>query len=84
VVKPALLLLLLLLLAGCGGETAPPAQNDASRVEDQIARQGNQLEAEANNGAAAVERALENEGAVIFENRGNLLNETGSNAARQR
>jgi hypothetical protein len=81
-VKP-LLLLPALLLAGCGGDPAPPEQNEASRLTDQITRQANQLTSEADNGAAAVEQALENEGAVIFENRGNLLNETGSNAAAQ-
>ena len=80
------LLLALLALSACGTrEAADPEVNEAQRVAEQIRKQGEQIGQQAENGAAAIERAMENEGAVIFENRGNLLNEVApANAARQR
>ncbi len=81
--KP-LLLLALLSLAACGGREAEPPKNEASRLTEQIQKQGEQIAKQADNGAAAIEQALENESAIIFENRGNLLNEAADNAAAPR
>ncbi len=83
-VKPLLLLALLSLSACRGGEEAAPPKNEASRLTEQIQKQGEQIARQADNGAAAIEQALENESAIIFENRGNLLNETAPNAAAPR
>lgn len=70
------------LVAACGGGEAPEAgQNDAQRVTEQIEKQAQQIARESENGTAAIEAALENEGAAIFENRAALLNETAGNAA---
>lgn len=82
--KP-LVLILLVPLAACGSrQGAEPAKNEAARVAEQIQKQGQQIERQADKDAGEVERALENESAVIFENRGNLLNETAGNEARRR
>jgi outer membrane biogenesis lipoprotein LolB len=82
-VKP-LLLLAILSLAACRGGEAEPPKNEASRLTEQIQKQGEQIAKQADNGAAAIEQALENESAIVFENRGNLLNETTDNAAAPR
>jgi hypothetical protein len=76
----------LLPLAACGTrEAAEPDRNEAQRVSEQILRQGEQINRQAQNDAGAIERAMENEGAVIFENRGNLLNEVAApDAPKQR
>jgi hypothetical protein len=78
--------LLLLPLSACGTrEAAGPDRNEARRVSEQIVRQGEQINQQAQNDAGAIERAMENEGAVIFENRGNLLNQVAPpDAAKQR
>ena len=77
-------LLALLALTACGTrEAAEPDRNEAQRVSEQIRRQGEQIDQQAGNDAGAVERALENEGAVIFENRGNLLNEAAPDAPKR-
>lgn len=79
---PVLLLVTSALLVGCGGaEQAEPAQNDAVRLREQIEKQANQISSQAENGTAAIEQALENEGAIIFENRENLLNQAVANEA---
>lgn len=82
-VKQRLLILASLMLApACGTrEEAEPAKNEASRLTEQIQKQGEQIARQADNGAAAIEQALENESADVFENRGNLLNETAGNEA---
>ena len=73
----------ILALSACGSrEAAEPGKNEAQRVAEQIQKQGEQIGRQAENGAAAIEQALENEGAVIFENRGNLLNQAAPNAAQ--
>jgi hypothetical protein len=83
-VKPRRLIAMsvLMLASACGGgEEAAPATNEASRLTEQIQKQGEQIARQADNGAAAIEQALENEGAIVFENRGNLLNEAADNKA---
>ena len=71
-----------LLLAACGaGEQAAVPGNDTARINNQIARQANEISTQADSGAAAIEQALENEGAVMFENRDALLNKSGNSAA---
>ena len=71
-----------LLAVGCGtSEQAAPAANDTARITNQIAQQAKEIQAQADNGAAAIEQALENEGAALFENRAALLNESGNAAA---
>jgi hypothetical protein len=78
----ALLLIPAALATACGTrETAEPGKNEAQRVAEQIQKQGEQIGLQAENGAATIEQALENEGAVIFENRGNLLNQAAPDAA---
>ena len=81
-VKP-LLALFILSLSACGGGAgeAEAPRNEASRLSEQIQKQGEQIARQADDGAAAIEQALENEGAVVFENRGNLLNETAAKNA---
>jgi hypothetical protein len=75
-------LLLLAVLAGCGGqERAEPVSNDAHRQADQLRKQAEDIRNQAENDVGAVERALENEGAIIFENRANLLNQAAANEA---
>jgi hypothetical protein len=82
-VKQLPLIALLLPLAACGSrEAAAPGKNEAQRVAEQIQKQGEQIGQQAENGAAVIEQALENEGAVIFENRGNLLNQAAPDAAQ--
>ena len=77
------LILPLLALSACGShEAAEPGKNEAQRVAEQIQKQGEQIGRQAENGAAAIEQALENEGAVIFENRGNLLNQAAPDPAQ--
>lgn len=81
---PALLALAALAAtaAGCGGREQPePVRNDAQRQAEQIAKQADRLIKQAENGAASIERALENEGAIIFENRETLLNQAAGAAA---
>jgi hypothetical protein len=73
--------LTVLALAGCGQREAAAPQNETARIADQIDRQARQIAAEAENGTAAIERALENEGAAIFDNRAALLNETAPEPA---
>jgi hypothetical protein len=82
--KP-LLALVTLALCACGSQQdAEPPTNEAARLTEQIQKQGEQIAKQADNGAAAIEQALENESAIIFENRGNLLNETAGNTAAPR
>lgn len=77
-----LLILPILILAACGSrEEAAAPGNDTARINNQIARQAEEIRTQADNGAAAIEQALENEGAAIFENRDALLNESGNAAA---
>lgn len=80
---PRLLAAVLIALTnGCGGRDAPASvQNDARRQAGQIANQAAALSREAENTTSAIEQALENEGAVLFENRERLLNETADNSA---
>ena len=75
--KPALICAcaLALLIVGCGGRTPEPAGNDAQRQAAQIEKQAQAIQKEAESNTSAIEQALENESAIIFENRGNLLNE---------
>jgi outer membrane biogenesis lipoprotein LolB len=72
-------------LAGCGGRgPSEPDPGEANRIAGQIQKQAQQIEQQAANGTAAIEQALENESAILFENREALLNEAatnGSNAA---
>ncbi len=70
-------------LAGCGGGAEPAAQNDTRRLTDQIEKQRALIEQQTENGTAAIEQALENEQAIIFENRGNLLNEASNGATAE-
>lgn len=82
VARLGLLLIPAFLVTACGTrEAAEPGKNEAQRVAEQIRKQGEQIGQQAENGAAAIEQALENEGAVIFENRGNLLNQAAPDAA---
>jgi len=75
-VRRGAFLLLLPALSACGGgEDQPAARNDSDRVTQQIENQAAQIARQTENGAAAIEQALENEQAILFENRGNLLNE---------
>lgn len=75
------LLALALVAAGCRGDTASaPVANDARRQEALIANQADALRRQAENSTSAIEQAMENEGAAVFENRGNLLNESGNAA----
>jgi outer membrane biogenesis lipoprotein LolB len=70
------------LAAGCGGrQEAETVGNDAQRQAEQLAKQAQNLSSQAENGTAAIEQALENEGAIIFENRENLLNQAAGNEA---
>ena len=83
--RPLIALSALMLASACGGsEDAAPPANEASRLTEQIQKQGEQIARQADNGAAAIEQALENEGAVVFEQRGGLLNETSNNTAAPR
>lgn len=82
--SPALLLLAALSsLAACSGDAKEPAsvKEDETRLKAQLDRQAQALQAEAENGTRAIEQALENETANVFENRDALLNETADNAA---
>lgn len=76
------LLLAVIAIGGCGQrqEAAAPT-NETARITDQIDRQAKQIADQAENGTAAIERALENEGAAIFDNRAALLNEAASEPA---
>jgi hypothetical protein len=76
---------LLMPAAACGAqEDAEPPKNEASRLTEQIQKQGEQIARQADEGAAAIEQALENESAGVFENRATLLNETADGAAAPR
>lgn len=82
--SPALLFLAALSgLAACSGDTKEPAsvKEDEARLKAQLDRQAQALQAEAENGTRAIEQALENETANVFENRDALLNEAADNAA---
>lgn len=68
-------------LAACGSSEAPVAGNDSARINNQLAAQASEIRSQADNGAAAIEQALENEGAALFESRNSLLNETSTPAA---
>lgn len=71
-----------LLLAACGSaQRAAAPGNDSARINNQIAAQANEIRSQADNGAAAIEQALENEGAALFESRNSLLNESGNATA---
>lgn len=73
---------LAVLVPGCGGRDQPDTvRNDTQRQAEQIAKQAEAITRQAENGTAAIEQALENEGAIIFENRENLLNEVATNEA---
>jgi hypothetical protein len=74
-----LFLLLPAAIAGCGGtDQAEPVRNDAQRQAEQFAKQADALAKQVENGTAAIEQALENEGAILFENRETLLNEVAA------
>ncbi len=73
-----LFLVPLVALTGCSGSAPEAGENEAGRLTQQIEKQATRISREAENGTAAIEQALENEGAIIFENRGNLLNEAAS------
>jgi len=75
---PALLLPLLLSACGGGGGAAEPDANESTRITGQIHNQAAQIVQQAENGTVEIERAMENEGAAIFENRAALLNETAA------
>jgi hypothetical protein len=76
-----LFLLSTLLLASCGGgEERAPLANDAAAQQQAIENEARRLRDLAENQTSQIEQALENEGAIIFENRGNLLNQA-ANAA---
>ena len=69
-------------LAACGsGQQAAAPGNDTARINNQIAAQANEIRSQADNGAAAIEQALENEGAALFESRNSLLNEAAGSTA---
>jgi len=76
-------LIMCVALGGCGssGERSETVQNDSQRQADQLAKQAEALTRQAEDNTATIERALENESAIVFENRGNLLNETATNTA---
>lgn len=76
---PPLLPLLLLVACGGGEEDVGSISNDAARQEALIVNQAQALQAEAENGTSAIEQALENETANVFDNREALLNETADN-----
>lgn len=77
-----LALLTLALTTGCGGRDEPRSvRNDSERQAAQIANQAQALSREAENATSAIEQAMENEGAVLFEDRERLLNETADEAA---
>jgi len=75
--RRAAALVALLLLASCGGGESAGVQNEAGRVEGDLQRQVRRISDQAENGAAAIEQALEKEGAAAFANRGNPFNESG-------
>ncbi len=69
-------------LGGCGAREEPAqTQNDSRRQEAEIVRQAEALDAEVESNVSMYEQALENETAIIFENRGNLLNESAANSS---
>lgn len=72
--------ILALLLAGCGGgeavEEVDSVRNETARQAEQIRAQAERIANQAESGVVEIERALENEAALTFENRGNLLNQT--------
>ena len=76
-------ILLTLLAAGCGGggNDAEPVANDARLQEQRMQNMAQEIASEAENRTSAIERALENETAAIFESRNQLLNETADNQA---
>jgi hypothetical protein len=75
-------LALCFLASGCGGQTAQaPAGNDSQRTAAQIQKQEQAIRNEAESNTSAIEQALENESAIVFENRGNLLNEAAPDNA---
>ena len=75
-------LALAVLLAGCGSRAAPEASgNDSQRTAEQIQKQEQAIRNEAESNTSAIEQALENESAIVFENRGNLLNEAAPDNA---
>ena len=75
----AFLLLTMLSLSACGGGAPQPAGNDAQRQEELIVKQAEAIRREAESNTSAIEQALENESAEIFENREALLNESAGN-----
>ncbi len=80
--RPIIAFAILSSLAACGSaEQAAAPGNDTARINNQIASQAEEIRAQADNGATAIEQALENEGAAMFENREALLNASGNAAA---
>ena len=77
---PLFVLSALIVLSACGGQKqAEPAGNDTQRQEELLRKQADNFRNLAENNTGAIEQALENEGAIIFENRENLLNQAATN-----
>ena len=70
-----------ILLAGCGRDEPETVENLSRRMEQQIDAQAEEYTNRAENFTAAFERSLENQQAVIFESRDDLLNAVGGNQA---
>jgi predicted small secreted protein len=73
------LLLSLAALAACNRTAPAPAGNDVQRQTELIERQAHAIEREAASNVSAAEQAAENEGAAIFQDRANLLNQAAGN-----
>lgn len=71
---------IIMLAGGCGNDReAAPLSNDTARQARQLRNQVEAMTREAEANTSAIEQAMENEGAAIFENRAILLNELAGN-----